>query len=105
MASGKRAENNLLKLFYKTGDNSEPKVGISVSAKVFKKAVERNRARRLASFGFEKLYTALLPNVNIIVLPKQEIIKLKALEVLPVLEKLLKTCNLIYDEKTGHSAD
>lgn len=93
--SGQRLENSQLKLFYRFGEIDNPRVGIAVSGKVFKKAVERNRARRLLSSGFENLYNRLVKKVNILAMPKEEVLKLKSDEMVRILEELLKQGRLI----------
>ncbi len=99
-AKGKKLEDNLVKLFIRGGDPSttlriKPKVGIAVSKANFKKAVDRNRARRLVSKGFEDLYHLLPQGLNIVVLPKKGIINLKSDEVVKDLESLLKKGGVI----------
>ena len=89
-ASGKKLETKHLKLFVKPGDNELPRVGIAVSGKSFKKAVERNRARRLTSTAFEALYSSLPERVNILVLPKAGVTSVKSSDLLLDLEEGLK---------------
>lgn len=90
MASGQRLENQNLKLFLKFGSSPIPRVGISISSSVFKQAVERNRARRLVSTGFENLYQQLPANLNIIAMPKLNCFELSSNEIKIDLEQLLK---------------
>ncbi len=86
-----RKEGQYLSLFFKTGENSFPRVGISLSGKTLRKAHERNRARRLASSAVEALYADLPVNANIIITPKPEILSQKSGA---VREDLIKTLNL-----------
>lgn len=95
VAAGKRLETKYLKLFVKLGDNELPRVGIAISGKSFKKAVDRNRARRLTSAAFETLYTSLLPRINILALPKAGVIEVKSDLVLLDLEAILKNEKII----------
>lgn len=90
VASGKKLETKYLKLFVKLGDNEMPRVGIAVSGKSFKKAVERNRARRLTSAAFEALYSKLPNAINIVALPKAGVIKVKSGDIILDLEEGLK---------------
>ncbi len=90
VAAGRRLETKYLKLFVKSGDNQTPRVGIAVSSKVFKKAVERNRAKRLTSAAFEVLFLHLPGTINIVALPKVGVLKVKSAEVLLDLEEGLK---------------
>lgn len=95
VAKGKKWEDNLVKLFARSGENEKPRVGIAVSKANFKQAVERNRARRLVSKGFEDLYNLLPQGLNIVALPKKGIINLKSDEVVKDLENLLKKSGLL----------
>lgn len=95
VASGKKIESKFLKLFFKTGEIQNPRIGIAVSAKVFKKATDRNRARRLASQAFQTTYYLLPPTINIVALPKAGIVSVKSADVLLDLEALLKNEKLI----------
>ncbi|MDO8576966.1 MAG: ribonuclease P protein component [Candidatus Daviesbacteria bacterium] len=90
VAAGKKLETKYLKLFVKVGDNKLPRVGIAVSSKSFKKAVERNRARRLTSAAFEALYSSLSERLNILALPKVGVINVKSGDVLLDMEEGLK---------------
>ncbi len=94
IVSGKKSEDSFLKLFIRTGDPSTalrtgPRVGIALSSKNFKLATERNRARRLTAKAFEGLIDKLPKNINIVAMPKQEILKLSSEEVEKRLEDLL----------------
>ncbi len=95
VAAGKRLETPYLKLFIKLGDNQEPKVGIAVSSKTFKKAVERNKARRLTSAAFEALYSNLPQRINILALPKAGVINVKSGDLVLDLEAILKDAKII----------
>lgn len=95
VAAGEKVANSSVGLFFRFGDNPYPKVGIAVSKANFKKAVERNRVRRLVSRGFELLYSQLPPNINIVVLPKPDILKLRADKIARSLEMLLSKVKYI----------
>lgn len=90
VASGKKLETKYLKLFVKTGSPKRPKIGIALSPKVFKKAVLRNRARRLTSAAFEGLYFRLPQGINMIALPKKGVLDVKSDDVLFDLKEKLK---------------
>ncbi|GEM_PF-1763981 len=101
VASGKKLETKYLKLFIKTGDpstNSGPRVGIALSGKSFKNAVDRNRARRLIATAFQSLYPSLPSSINIVALPKLGVIGVKSSDVLLDLETALKNKNLLIAE-------
>lgn len=95
VASGRKLETEYLKLFIKLGDNESPRIGIAVSSKFFKKATDRNKARRLTSAAFEALYASLSPTINIVALPKAGISKVKSSDVLLDLEETLKHAEII----------
>lgn len=95
VVSGLKLETKYLKLFVKRGDNDIPKIGIATSSKIFKKAVERNRARRLISAAFETLYPNLPSNVNILALPKAGVVRVKSADVLSDTEEVLVKAKLI----------
>ena len=90
VAAGKKLETKYLKLFIKLGDNQVPRVGIAVSGKSFKKATERNRARRITSAAFETLYRSFPQSINILALPKSQVVNVKSGDLLLDLEEGLK---------------
>ena len=98
VASGKKLETKYLKIFVKYGDpsaSSGPRVGIATSAKNFKKAIDRNRARRLVSQAFQSTIQLLPSNINIVALPKPGVLSVKSVDILSDLEELLKDEKLI----------
>ena len=99
VASGKKIESKYLKMFVRMGENNIPRVGIAVSSKTFKKATERNRAKRLAHEAFQSTINNLPPTINIVALPKLNILGVKSGDVLLELEQTLK------DEKIIHSTN
>ncbi len=71
MAESKRIETAHFKLFIqKIAENKYPKVGIALTKKEFKHAHERNRARRITSKIIEDHYSRLIPNINLVIMPK-----------------------------------
>ncbi|MBI2596685.1 ribonuclease P protein component [Candidatus Daviesbacteria bacterium] len=90
VASGKRIDTKFATLFLKTGDNNTARVGIAVSATRFKKATQRNRARRLLSQAFQSTYYLLPSTINIIALPKLGVLEVKSTEVLEDLKEVLR---------------
>lgn len=95
VSSGKRLEAVWAKLFFRLGQVKNPRVGIATSSKVFKRAVDRNRARRLLSKGFENLYDNLIEGVNIVALPKDKILSMTAVELEKELKDILDKNNLL----------
>lgn len=95
MATGKKINTSLVTLFIKIGDHPSPKVGIALNSKTFKKAVDRNRARRLVSATFESLYARLPNSLNIVVLPKRGVLEVKSGDLLLEIEAVLKNEKII----------
>lgn len=90
VSMGKKIETKYLKLFIKHGDNAFPRIGIAVSGKSFKKAHERNRAKRLVAEAFHNIYYLLSNTINIVALPKEGILSVKSGNVLLDLKEGLK---------------
>ncbi len=90
VSSGKRLDTRFAKLFIKTGGNKNPRIGIAVSSKVFKKATDRNKAKRVISKSFESLYPGLPNLINIVALPKEGVINVKSEDVLKDLDVALR---------------
>lgn len=78
VAEGKSATNPFFRFFYRYGENSSPKVGVALNSKFFKKAHQRNRAKRLTQDVFFKLYQKLKSNLNIIALPNSRVFEVKS---------------------------
>lgn len=95
VAAGQSFQTKYLKISIKSGDSKIARVGIAVSAKFFKNAVERNRARRITSAAFEILYPILPVGINIVALPKAGVLGVKSGEVLADLEQGLKREKII----------
>jgi ribonuclease P protein component len=93
--SGKGFESRFFRLFVRLGDNERSRIGIATSAKVFNKATDRNRSRRLLSSAFESLFKSLPNNINIIALPKKPILEVKSGDVLLELESILKGAKIL----------
>lgn len=96
VASGKRVETKYVKLFVKPGDNQTPRIGIAPSTKSFKKATQRNRAKRVVSAVFESLYSSLPSSINIVALPKAGILDVKSQDVLADLEEKLQDAKILH---------
>lgn len=98
VASGKKIESKFAKLFIKMGENSSPRIGIATSGKVFKKATDRNRAKRLLSQAFQSTFYQLPTTINIVALPKSGVINVKSDEVLAEIEEVLKKEHVILSD-------
>lgn len=89
VTAGKKTDSKYAKLFIRVGDNEFPRIGIATSSSLFKKATERNRARRVLSAALESLYAKLPKSINIIALPKRIVLDVKSNDVLLDLEEAL----------------
>lgn len=96
VASGKKIETKFAKLFIRIGDNEFPKVGFALSSSLFKRATERNKARRVLSAALESLYSKLPQSINIVALPKPGILKVKSADVFLDLETVLRNEKIIH---------
>lgn len=92
---GQRAETSLYKMFWRFGDNTQPLVSITASSKIFKKAVERNRARRLVSAAIQPLYPLLLVNLNMVIMPKYQLLSNSSVEILQELKGSIGKAKII----------
>lgn len=95
VVSGKRLDTKYITLFIKIGENEKPRIGIALSGKNFKKAIERNRAKRLTAQAFQTLILNLPSNINIVALPKAGILSVKSSELFPDLETVLQNEKII----------
>jgi ribonuclease P protein component len=99
--SGKFFDTQFAKIYIRLGDNVYPKVGIAVSSKHFRKASDRNRARRLISRAMESLYEKLPGNINIVVLPKGTIADVKSGDVLLETEQKLREYKILNEKNSS----
>lgn len=93
--TGKLTDTKYAKLYLRTGENQIPRIGIATASKTFKKATERNRARRLISQALQSIYNQLPSTINILVLPKQAVLGVKSGDVLLELQEKLKDAKII----------
>lgn len=90
VAAGQSWDHPFFKAYYRRGLNSFAKVGIALSGKNFKKAHQRNRARRITSAALEQYYSSLPNNLNLILLPKARVLEVKSGDVSKELKTLLE---------------
>jgi len=76
VVKGQRRETESLKLFSKEGENITARVGISISKQYFKKAHDKNKAKRKVSKAIETLYPTLTNNLNLIIMPKSNVLEI-----------------------------
>ncbi len=100
-ASGEKISLPFVKIFYRTGHNSNPLIGVSLSKTNFKTAIERNRAKRLLSEAFNELYPKIEPHLNIVAIPYTQVLKLSSKEILKVLKDNFNRKSLLrmYNER------
>ncbi|QQG43747.1 MAG: ribonuclease P protein component [Candidatus Daviesbacteria bacterium] len=87
--TGGKVSHKFGNVYLKYGDNNKPKIGVALTTKVFKKAHERNRAKRVISAAFEKMLVKLPANINILVVPNAEVLKVKSEELLKEYENII----------------
>lgn len=97
VASGKKLDSPLVTMFIKVGDQPTPRVGIALNSKIFKKAYERNRVRRVVSAAFESLYSRLPESINIVALPKGRVLGVKSGDLLLEIEAALRSEKILED--------
>ena len=86
VSSGKRLETANFRLVFKNGQNDHPLVGVALTKKSFRKASLRNRARRLSSEAIQRLYPRLKENLNLVIMPKSQILSQKVEDLTKELE-------------------
>jgi ribonuclease P protein component len=60
------------KVLARVGENSGPRLGMAVSRQVDKKAVGRNRIKRVIRESFRQRFSGLNDSLDIVVLPRRE---------------------------------
>lgn len=88
MLSGVRKESPSFIIYIKEGENGFPRVGIALKKANFKKAHDRNKARRLVSASVKTLYHSLRRNINLVIMPKPEIFKRSSEELINELKSI-----------------
>lgn len=74
MAESKRIETAHFKMYIqKTDKNRFPLVGIALTKKEFRKAHQRNKARRITSDIIAEHYSRLIPKLNLVIMPKASV--------------------------------
>src|SRR5438874_2330459 len=95
VASGDKIRGQYFNIFFRPGDNDQVKIGVALKRENFKKAVERNKAKRLVYASFQNFYQQLPQKINIIVMPKTEILSLRTKELEVKLQEVLKKSGLL----------
>ena len=63
-----------MRLMLRFGENKKALVGVALIKKNFHKAVARNKAKRKASDAIQTLYGKLRKDLNLIIMPKVQIL-------------------------------
>ncbi len=80
VASGKSITSKNFKIFYREGENIVPKIGVSISSGQFKKATERNHAKRICFNALRPYYALLRKNLNLVIMPRSQVLDLSGEE-------------------------
>lgn len=86
--SGKKADTSSFRLMFRDGENQQALIGIALTTKYFKKATLRNRAKRLTSTAIQTLYSRLRNNLNLVIMPKSQILEKSANQLIGELENV-----------------
>lgn len=86
--NGKRVETASLRLVFREGESQIALIGIALISKAFKNAVERNRAKRLSSMAIQVLYPRLKPKLNLVIMPKSQILHSSVNQLIKELENV-----------------
>lgn len=78
VSSGQTVFTKFTKLFIKFGENDSPKFGVATSSRFFKKAYERNQAKRITFEALKLLEGNLPEDINIVALPKRGVLEVKS---------------------------
>lgn len=76
VASGKSVTQKSFKIFYREGENEIPKIGVSIVSAQFKKATQRNKAKRIFFNLAKKYYNQLPKNINLVIMPRAQVLDL-----------------------------
>ncbi len=78
VASGTKKNFPFGRVFFRYGKNETPLAGVAVSSRVFKKANERNLAKRVVFSALGLFYSELPEGLNVVVLPNSAVLTLTA---------------------------
>jgi ribonuclease P protein component len=70
VVKGRQLHTEHLKLYYIYDRSTQAKVGISIPRKMFNKAHDRNRARRIISAAVQRVYDNLPNDLSLVIMPK-----------------------------------
>jgi len=75
VASGKSTTSPYFKIFYRFGENDEPKAAVSLVSAQFKKATQRSAAKRICFSLVSSVYNQLPKSVNLVIMPRVQILE------------------------------
>ena len=81
-----------LKIYSLMEEQPNPRVGISIPKRFYKKAHDRNRARRLISQAVQNSYPSLRKELSLVIMPKADVNSLTVSE----LEEELRDIKTLY---------
>ncbi len=73
VAAGVKIATANFKVMYRFSGEERALVGVALSKQNFKKAVERNRAKRIGFEVLGKIYPSLKDGLNLVIMPKAQI--------------------------------
>ena len=74
VASGVKINTPHFKVMYKFKGDLEPLAGVAISKQNFKKAVDRNKAKRISFNELKKIYPSLKRGLNLVIMPRAQIL-------------------------------
>lgn len=80
VASGNSLQSQTFKLFYRQGENLEPRIGVSISSSQFNKANLRNRAKRKCFDAASALSHELPKDINLVIMPKAQVLEISQID-------------------------
>lgn len=75
VASGKSITSPSFKIFYRFGENDQPKIGVSLVSAQFKKATQRSAAKRICFSLAASAYNQLPKTINLVIMPRVQILE------------------------------
>lgn len=73
IVKGKKTETKHFRVFFRIGTNTHPLVGVAIKTSFFKKAYERNLAKRIALTVLGIIYDKLPNAQNLVIMPKERL--------------------------------
>ena len=77
-------------VYLKANSLSNPRLGVVVAKRVYSRAVDRNRIKRMVRESFRQLQA--MPNVDILIAAKFDVINMSGAELNEALDKIWRHC-------------